>query len=540
MSRTLACIGFVVLLSGAALSQSTETLPTFDVADVHVSPHSINPNQSGGFVRAGRYEVRKATMVDLIRLAYGLDPDKILGGPSWLETDRFDIVAKAPAGTTQDKAKLMLQSLLADRFKLVVHKDEKSIPGFVLSLGKGKPKLKEADGDGPTACQGEPQTPEPGVIPYNVVNCRNMTMKDFAIQIRNMANAYVTTTVLDSTELKGKWDFSLKWTSKGALALAGADGITVFDAIDKQLGLKLEAQKILTPVIVVESASQKPTDNPPAVVTKLPPPPPAVFEVADIKPSAPGAPQGGGGFMPGGRLDLRAIPMRPLVYFAFDITGDEMVSGAPKWFDDAKFDIVAKASTETGPSGDPQIDDDDLRIMLRSLLEERFKMKTHFEDRPVTAYNLVAVKPKLQKADPVNRTGCKEGPGATGKDPRDATPILSRLITCQNMSMAQLADRLQSLASGYIHTPVLDMTGLDGSYDFTISFSGIGLLRNGGRGGDGGAPGGSGAGISASDPSGAVSLFDAMTKQLGLKLEEKKRVVPVLIFDHMEEKPVDN
>ncbi len=89
--------------------------------------------------------------------------------------------------------------------------------------------------------------------------------------------------------------------------------------------------------------------------------------------------------------------MRPLVYFAFDITGDEMVSGAPKWFDDAKFDIVAKASTETGPSGDPQIDDDDLRIMLRSLLEERFKMKTHFEDRPVTAYNLVAGKPKLRR-----------------------------------------------------------------------------------------------------------------------------------------------
>jgi uncharacterized protein (TIGR03435 family) len=168
------------------------------------------------------------------------------------------------------------------------------------------------------------------------------------------------------------------------------------------------------------------------------------------------------------------------------------------------------------------------------LLEERFKMKTHYEDRPVTAYNLVAAKPKLQKADPLNRTGCKEGPAAAGKDPRDAAPILNRLIACQNMSMAQLADRLQSLASGYIHTPVLDMTGLDGAYDFTISFSGIGLLRNGGRGGDGAS------GVSASDPSGAISLFDAMTKQLGLKLEAQKRTVPVLIFDHMEEKPVDN
>lgn len=535
MLRPLACISFVVLLPGAALAQSTETLPTFDLADVHVSPHSINPDQSGGFVRAGRYEVRKATMVDLIRLAYTLEPEKILGGPSWLETDRFDIVAKVPPGTTQDKAKLMLQGLLADRFKLVVHKDEKSIPGFVLSIGKGKPKLKEADGDGPSTCQGEPQIQEPGVIPYNVVNCRNITMKDFAAQIRGMANAYLTSTVLDSTDLKGKWDFTIKWTGKGALALAGADGITIFDAVDKQLGLKLEAQKIATPVILVDSVNQKPTDNPPGVVTKLPPPPPAVFEVADIKPSAPGAAQGGGGFLPGGRLDLRAIPMKELVRFAFDITGDEMVSGEPKWLDDAKFDIVAKASSEAGPSNDPQIDDDDLRIMLRSLLEERFKMKTHYEDRPVTAYNLVAVKPKLQKADPLNRTGCKEGPAAAGKDPRDAAPILSRLITCQNMSMAQLADRLQGLASGYIHSPVLNMTGLDGSYDFTISFSAIGLLRN-----RGGAPAPAGSGVSAADPSGAISLFDAMTKQLGLKLEEKKRVVPVLVFDHMEEKPTDN
>src|SRR5579872_5611409 len=122
MSRTFACISFVVLFSGASLAQSTGTLPTFDLADVHVSPHSINPNQSGGFVRAGRFEVRKATMVDLIRLAYTLEPEKILAGPSWLETDRFDIVAKAPEGTSQYKAKLMLQALLADRFKLVVHK----------------------------------------------------------------------------------------------------------------------------------------------------------------------------------------------------------------------------------------------------------------------------------------------------------------------------------------------------------------------------------------------------------------------------------
>src|SRR5437764_7834940 len=96
-------------------------------------------------VRAGRYEVRNASMVDLIRTAYGFEADKILEGPSWLEFNRFDVIAKVPNGTAPaETLKLMLQSLLAERFKLVVHKDTRPVDGFVLSLGKGKPKLKEA------------------------------------------------------------------------------------------------------------------------------------------------------------------------------------------------------------------------------------------------------------------------------------------------------------------------------------------------------------------------------------------------------------
>ena len=102
-----------------------------------------------------------------------------------------------------------------------------------------------------------------------------------------MANAYLTSTVLDSTDLKGKWDFAIKWTGKGALALAGADGNTILDAVDKQLGLKLEAQKIATPVIVVDSVNQKPTDNPPGVVTKLPHPRPPCLKSRTSSPARP-------------------------------------------------------------------------------------------------------------------------------------------------------------------------------------------------------------------------------------------------------------
>jgi uncharacterized protein (TIGR03435 family) len=161
------------------------------------------------------------------------------------------------------------------------------------------------------------------------------------------------------------------------------------------------------------------------------------------------------------------------------------------------------------------------------------------EERPVNAYTLLAGKPKLKPADPANRTGWREAPAPDGKDPRNANPTLSRLVTCQNMTMAQFADLLQKIAPGYIRSPVLDATGLDGAWDFTLSFSGVNLLQNGpGRGGDAGQP--AGAVPAASEPNGAVSLFDAVNKQLGLKLDMQKRPIPVLVIDHVEEMPTDN
>lgn len=105
-----------------AFSQSTEAPPKFEAADIHVSAKIQNPFVRTGPARGGRYEIKYATMVDLIRIAYSFDADKILGGPNWLEMDRFDVIAKVPADSTPETQKLMLQSLLADRFKLVIHR----------------------------------------------------------------------------------------------------------------------------------------------------------------------------------------------------------------------------------------------------------------------------------------------------------------------------------------------------------------------------------------------------------------------------------
>jgi len=517
--RVFAAISFVACLSGVALGQSASSLPAFEIADVHASGRSTNPFPSGGVLRGGRYELRKATMVDLIRNAYGVDADKVIGGPSWLETDRFDVIALAPPTTSPETVKQMLQALLADRFKLTVHTESKSLPTYALTIGQGgKPKLKESDGSGNPGCRPQMQPPQPGAVPYAVASCRNVTMEAFARTLSGIGGAYLTSPVTDSTGLKGSWDFDLKWSpSRPMLAQAGADGISLFDAVDKQLGLKLDLQNVSTSAIIVDSVNQKPTGNPPGIATRLPPLPPPEFEVADIKPTMPGVTQQLARIQ-NGRVDVQAFPLKQLVTLAWDINSDDLIA-TPKWMDSARFDIVAKVSTD-GAANAQQVDFDTLRLMLRALLVDRFKIKTHAEDRPVSAFTLVA---------------------PASKDPRDARPVLSRLVTCQNITVAQFAERLQGLAPGYIHAPVEDATGIDGAWDLTFNFSTIGQLQGGGqgRGGDPGAGAAAGGALTASDPSGALSLLDALEKQLGLKLETKKRSMPVLVIDHVEEKPTD-
>ena len=264
--RTLTALSFAVVLSGAAFGQAAATAPKFDIADVHVSTSATNPYTflSGGVLRGGRYDLRKATMLDLIRIAYGVDPDKVVGGPSWLELDRFDADAKAASSTPPETINLMLQALLADRFKLVLHKDTRPLPAFALTMGKAKPKLKEADGSAESRCQSQPQ-PD-----YSMYACRNMTMEAFAQTLRGLAGDYLTTPVVDSTGLKGSWDFDLKWNSRSQILQAGSDRITVFDAIDKRLGLMLELQKVPAAGTLVDHVNEKPSANPPGVAQALP------------------------------------------------------------------------------------------------------------------------------------------------------------------------------------------------------------------------------------------------------------------------------
>jgi uncharacterized protein (TIGR03435 family) len=556
MMRASASMILLAVLSGPVFAQSGNTSneksnetphdkpPAFEAADIHVSPYRRVPFMNGNVLRGDRYVLHQATLVDLIATAYGVDPSTVQGGPIWLERDRFDVIAKASATTPPATIKLMLRSLLADRFKLVLHNGSQPLPAFVLTTGKGPPKLKPAEASGDSDCkfQQQPQNPTPNTLPTIAFSCHHTTMEELARHLHIWAGNYLTDPVVDSTGLKGSWDFDIKWTPP-IRQNAGPDGISIFDAVDKQLGLKLERQTGPRPVLIVDSVNEKPTPNAPGLEKILPPPAPPQFDVAVITPSKPDERMRFR--IDGGQMDMGATTLKFLIAFAWDFSpnNDEALIGAPKWLNSDRFDILAKVVSDAPESAGPaaRIDIEDLRQMLKTLLADRFKLQTHMEERPGTAYTLIAEKPKLIKADPLSRTRCKEGPGPDGKDPRIANPVLNRLVSCQNLSMAQIADELQSTAAGYIYSPILDGTGIQGRWNFTLSFSSIGLTKANAMGNGGPPPGASATGAStATDPIGALSLFDAVSQQLGLKLEKQRRPVPVLVIDHIEEKPTEN
>lgn len=548
------CIAFV---GGSVLAQTAKPAPAapdsptaagvtsagwaFSVADIHQSPPVEFPGVDGGNLRGERYDIRQATMLDLIVKAYGVEPDSVQGGPSWLEWNRFDIVAKAPAETPPATLNLMLQALLKERFNLVVRKGTAPLPAYVLRPGKVAPKLKGAAAGEDFSCR-RPDGQAPGTPPQNFVHCQNATMDQFAQQLHDFASDYLHKPVVNATGLDGAFDFDLHWYGVRAVGRPGSDGTTLFDAVEKQLGLILTLETAPRPVLIVDSANEVPTPNRAGIEKSLPPPPPLKFEVASIKPSKPDTREGGQ--MRGDQLNVQGITLHDMMVFAWDLNpGDrEELVNAPKWLEADRFDILAKVATEDhgdGPSEPPQLEDQELKVMVQSLLEDRFQMNIHWENRPVTSYTLTAVSPKLTRADPKARTKCFDGPGPDGKDPRLVNPVLNRLLTCQNLTMAQFADRLRYVANGYIHYPVQDATGLAGGWDLTLSFSGISQLLPGGGGGSPPPDGGS-ANTMASDPNGAVSLFDAVKRELGLKLEKVQRPEPVLVIDHVEEHPSAN
>src|ERR1035438_7129344 len=193
--------------------------------------------------------LRDATMVDLIANAYNADPEEVTGGPAWLELYRFDIFAKAPARTSPENVRLMLRSLLADRFKLVARAAIVAQPAFILTAGPS-PTLQTSDDTSQPGCQYQ-QPPKPAAGSAPVPNtsfkflCHNTTMDQFAQFLHGMLGGKP---VVNATGLSGAWDFEFHWSFSQS-PKPGFNPLT--DAV-AALGLKMELKTAPLPAVVVD------------------------------------------------------------------------------------------------------------------------------------------------------------------------------------------------------------------------------------------------------------------------------------------------
>jgi len=304
-----------------------------------------------------------------------------------------------------------------------------------------------------------------------------------------------------------------------------------------------------------------------------------VFEVASVKPAAPQSPGmsrvgifGGPGTSDPGQARFENVSQRMLLTQAYEVQ-DYQVSG-PAWLESERYDIVAKV-----PSGATK---EQFRLMLQDLLAERFKLTLHRETKELPLYALVVAKggSKLKEAAPppaTDEAAAKDGPGAPppwpgfgpppGASPgeggnfrppvgKDGLPKLPPGIARQGVIFMMMLGRSRLVGEGQtvakladalaiqLGRPVTDKTGLSGTYDFSLEFDPAGLSGMRGvvvRMPPGGGPGGGPDGPAGNPPeSDAPGLFASLQQQLGLKLEQKKGLLDMLVVDHSERVPVEN
>ena len=262
--RSIRFAFFVFPLLAAVVSsqvvKSDGPKPQFEVATVRPN-NSGEPNSSIRIQPGGRLTGTNQTLRNLIRNAFNVQPYQMVGGPEWMESDRFDITAKAADADLDAKGMmpgpqfmLRLQSLLEDRFKMVTHWETRDMPVYALVVateGKLGPKLKPHTGDCDRAQAGG--TPPKGACGTRAiitptsgkVTGIGINLETFA---RNLAGG-AGRSVVDKTGLAGAYDLELEFTPDQS---PDTTGPSLFTAMQEQLGLKLDAQRAPVEVLVID------------------------------------------------------------------------------------------------------------------------------------------------------------------------------------------------------------------------------------------------------------------------------------------------
>jgi uncharacterized protein (TIGR03435 family) len=303
---------YAVLFLASALATQTAG-PEFEAASIKPAGPSGPAGDIQGKIIGGpgtgdpiQLRGKSVTLFTLIRTAYDVPSDQI-SGAAWLQNERYDLTAKVPRGATKDDVKAMLRTLLAERFRLAVHREPKEFPVYELTVAKGGARLKATaypdatplrpwesgssanlDGDGYPAIQagrsGAKGVPANGSMRWTF---QALPVSDLVKNIEgNLGSltgldSWAPGRVLDKTELTGKYDFKIVYASNGQIGdvlqpkTGGASatqqnmldvpdpggGPDLFTALEKQLGLKLTKTKAMFEALVVDRAERVPSGN---------------------------------------------------------------------------------------------------------------------------------------------------------------------------------------------------------------------------------------------------------------------------------------
>jgi uncharacterized protein (TIGR03435 family) len=268
-----------VIFCVSAFGQGAFEAASIKVSDPALGDRMIPVRGGPGSADPDRVAYTNISLRSMLYYAYGFAGREIVG-PSWLGSGKFDITATAPPGTTKEQFTLMLRNLLAERFHLVVHREAKEEQGFDLVVAKSGPKLKnasdadvEAAGKPPAGppfeaamdSKGYPQLARPGMIYPSVSGSDGHAIHLIAraqklADLARILGGQMGHPIVDKTGLTGLYDFTLEF-AMGTLDVANAYAREIPDALEQQLGLKLEPAKISTEVLVVDSADKVPTEN---------------------------------------------------------------------------------------------------------------------------------------------------------------------------------------------------------------------------------------------------------------------------------------
>lgn len=240
----LAALVFALTLRTVGVAQSR---PSFEVASVRPSDGS-ELDGSWSPPGTGKFTAHNLSLQWLIVLAYGIDANQIANKPTWLGATHFDVAAK-PAGNialSREELRPLLQSLLQERFHLVTHTETRQMPGYALMVAKDGPKLEPTKG-----------SKFPGYrvsVTDKQLNGLNWSMPYLATMLQHAAGRPVA----DKTGLSGSYDIKLDFSSN----TSADDGLpSIFTAIQKTLGLKLEPQNIPVEFLVIDHVDRTPTEN---------------------------------------------------------------------------------------------------------------------------------------------------------------------------------------------------------------------------------------------------------------------------------------